>query len=89
MVGALDVVLTKNLPANKPARLHGVPPSTLNDRFSGCVVHGINPGPRLYLTVQEEKELSDHLVLSAKVGYGKTCRDVIYLVDSQSSQDED
>ena len=82
MVGALDAVLNKHLSANKAAKLYGVPPSTLKDRLSGCVVHGVNAGPKQYLTKQEEKELTDHLVLSEKVGYGKTRRDVMNLVET-------
>ena len=81
MVSALDAVLTKQLPANKAAKLYGVPPSTLKDRLSGRVVHGVKPGPRPYLTTKEEKELTDHLV-SAKVGYGKTRRDVMNMVET-------
>ena len=92
MVSTLEAVLTKQLPANKAARMYGVPPSTLKDRLSGRVVHGVKPGPMPYLTSQEEKDLADHLVLSAKVGYGKTCRDVMNLVEtyvnSQSSEQQ-
>ena len=69
MVSALDAVLTKQLLANKAAKLYGVPPSTL-DRLSGHVVHGVKPGPTPYLTTKEEKELAEHLVLSAKVYVG-------------------
>ena len=43
-------ILTKQLPANKAARLYGVLPSTLKDRISGRVVHGVKPGPTPYLT---------------------------------------
>ena len=82
MVSAVDAVLTKQLPANKAARMYGVPPSTLKDCLSGCVVHDVKPGPTPYLTSQEEKDLADHLVLSAKVGYGKTRRDVMNLVQN-------
>ena len=55
MVGALDAVLNKDLSANKATKLYGVPPSTLKDGLSGRVVHGVNPGPKQYLTKQEEK----------------------------------
>ena len=93
MVSALDAVLTKQLPANKAARIYGVLPSTLKDRLSGRVVHGVKPGPAPYLTSQEEKDLANHLVLSAKVGYGKTRRDVMNLVEtyvnSQRSKKQD
>ena len=51
--------------ANKAADLHGVPHSTLKDRLSGRVVHGTNPGPKPYLTRNEEMELSTHLIQAA------------------------
>ena len=53
MVSTLDAVLTKQLPANKAARLYGVSPSTLKDQLSGRVVHGVKPGPRPYLITKE------------------------------------
>ena len=53
-------------------------------------MYGVNPGPKQYLTKQEEKQHTDHLVLLAEVGYGKTRRDVMNLVEtymnSQCSQ---
>ena len=82
MTAALDSVLNKHLSGNKAAALHGVPPSTLKDRLSGRVTHGRKPGPKPYLNKQEEKDLTDHLVLAAKVGYGKTRRDVMNLVET-------
>ena len=72
MLAVLDAVINKHLLGNKAAVLHGVPPSTLKDRLSRRVVHGQKPGHKPYLSKQEEKELKDHLVLAAKVGYGKT-----------------
>ena len=45
-----------------------MPSSTLKDRISGQVTHGRKPGHKLYITEQEEKELTDYLVLAAKVG---------------------
>ena len=47
-----------NILANKAAILHGVPRSTLKDRLSGRVAHGVKSGPRLYLSTEEEAELS-------------------------------
>ena len=35
---------------------------------------GSKPGPRLYLKPNEENGLSEYLITSAKVGYGKTHR---------------
>jgi len=69
------------MPANKVAVKHGVPPSTLKDWLSGRVKHGTKPGPVPYLNQQEEKELTDHLILSVQVGFGKTCRDFMNIVE--------
>ena len=46
------------------------------------MIHGQKPGHKPYLTKQEEKELTDYLVLAAKVGYSKTQRDVMNLVET-------
>ena len=54
---ALDAVLTKQLPANKAARINEVPSSILKNRLSGCVMHGVKPEPTPYLTFQEKKTL--------------------------------
>jgi len=71
MLNAMESTIRKS--ANKAAAKHGVPPSTLKDWLSGCVKHGTKP----YLNQQEEKELTDHLILSAQAGFGKTRRDVM------------
>ena len=42
----------------RASRDFGVPRSTLHDRVSGRVVHGVKPGPKPYLDEPEEKELS-------------------------------
>ena len=54
----------------------------LKDKLSGCMIHGQKPGRKPYLSKQEEKELTDHLVLAAKVGYSKAQQDVINLVET-------
>ena len=72
--------------ANKAADLHGVPCSTLKDRTGGKVIHRRNPGPKLYLSVEKERELAGYLI---EVGYGKTRRDVLSLVESYVEKKED
>ena len=64
----------------------GVPRSTLHDRVSGKVVHGVKPGPKAYLDKEEEKELSSYLKHCAKVGYGKTRKDELCIVESATSE---
>ena len=72
MLCAIETAQSGQVSANQPARQHRVPPSTLKDRLSGRVLHGAKPGPRPHMGPSEEKELSEYLIASAKVGYGKT-----------------
>ena len=65
-----------------PAKQFGVPRQTLGDRVSGKVVHGMNPGPKSFLTSVEEKELSNFIVDVAKAGYGKTRKQIMGLAES-------
>ena len=82
MAAAIKSVIKDGLSGNHAADLHGVPQSTLKDRLSGRVTHRVNPGPKLYLSRDEEKELSSHLLLAPSIGFGKTRRDVRCLVES-------
>lgn len=86
MVAAMDAVIKQGLSANRAADTHDVPRSTLKDRLSGCLIHGVNPGPKPYLTKDEESELADHLLKASSIGYGKTRRNVRCLVDSYQKQ---
>ena len=81
MAAALKSVEEGNS-VTRAARSFGVPRSTLHDRVSGRVVHGVKPGPKPYLDDKEEKELSTYLKHCAKVGYGKTRKDVLCIVES-------
>ena len=86
MADAISSVQKDHLSGNKAADLHGVPRSTLKDRLSGRVQHGVKPGPVPYLTKEEESELTSHLVHVANLGYGKTRRDVKCLVEKYAIQ---
>ena len=48
----------------------------LLDRISGRVHHGVNPGPKPFLSPTEEKDSAGFLIESAKVGYGKSHQQV-------------
>ena len=61
---------------NQAALDHGVPPTTLKDRLSSRVMHGVKPGPKQYLISEEETELAAFLKTCSTVGYGKR-RDVM------------
>ena len=41
-----------------------------------------NPGPKPYLNVREEEELSTFLKTCSDIGYGKTRRDIMYIAQS-------
>jgi len=66
---------------NRAALQFSVPATTLKDRVARRVVHGTNMGPKLYLSNKEEKELVEFLVECSKIGYGKTRREVMKLVE--------
>ena len=82
MLAAIDSVKNGGLSGNRSADMYGVPRSTLKDRLSGRVVHGVKPGPISYLSADEEQELADHLLTCSAMGYGKTRMDVRCLVES-------
>ena len=86
MDATLYSVTHHGLSGNRAADLHGVPRSTLKDRLSGRVKHGTNPGPKPYLTVEEEAELTSHLLQAADIGFGKTRRDVKCIVETYAQQ---
>lgn len=81
MVGALNEVKKGKYSINRIAYMYGVPRSTLKDRVTGRVKHGTNPGPSPYLNKEEEQKLANHLVHVAKLGYGKTRKQVSMLVE--------
>ena len=81
MLGAMEAVKS-GMPRTVAAEQHGVPLSTLKNLSNGRVVHETNPGPRYFLSNDEESELADFLLEYAKIGYGKTRRDVKCIAES-------
>ena len=67
---------------NRAAMECGVPRTTLKDRISGRVEHGVNPGPVAYLNKEEERELGVFLKKCASIGYGKTRKQVMAIVEA-------
>lgn len=62
---------------------YGVTKSTLGDRVSGRVTHGTVSGPPKYLSEQEEEELVRFILGCASVGYPKTRKEILSLVQTQ------
>ena len=81
MIAAMEDVRDGKMSINRSASVHGVPRTTLKDRLSGRVKHGTKPGPKPYLTNEEEASLANHLVEAASIGYGKTRKEVKILVE--------
>ena len=81
MIAAISAVKS-GVPVKRAAEEHGVPRTTVRNRLSGRVVHGTKPGPKPYLSNDEEKELSSFLQSCANVGYGKTRKDVMSIAQS-------
>ena len=52
-------------PITTVARVHGVPKISLHNRIKGKVVHGVKPGPKQYLSVEEETELAEFAIEAA------------------------
>ena len=71
MVIAMNAV-SKGCSINRAVIEHRLCRTTLKDRISGKVQHGIRPGRKPYLNKLEEGNLVEFLEVVAGVGYGKT-----------------
>ena len=80
MIGAMQAIVD-GLSITGAAREYGVPRTTLQDRILGKVVHGKKPGPKRYLNEAEEKKLSEFLVETAAVGYGKSRAEIMAIAE--------
>ena len=80
MVHAMTAVKDGEMGVNRAAQQFGVPKTTLKVRLSGRVPHGRVSGPEPYLNKEEEQDLVDFLIQMAKLGYGKTKKDVLSIV---------
>ena len=83
---AMEAVKSGELGINRSALQHGVPSTTLKDRIAGRVKHGTKPGPVAYLEPKEEEELVNFLFECSRIGYGKTKREVLQLVEDAAKK---
>ena len=79
MEGALEDV-KRGLRVRRAAMEHNVPKSTLGDHVSGRVKSGALSGPQKYLSDAEEQEFVQFLLCCSAVGYAKTRKHVLALV---------
>ena len=80
MLQAVEAIKEGTLGLNEASRSYQVPRSTLRDRITGRVTHGEKSGPKPYLSSEEEKELVTFLKQAASIGYGKTKKEVLAMV---------
>ena len=79
MVRALETVQRGELSIRRAAEEHGVPRTTLQDKVVGRYAANARSG-RPLLTANEEKSLADFLIGCASVGYAKSRKDVLSIV---------
>ena len=79
MEQALQAVVAGGASIRRAALDYHVPKSSLGDRVSGRTVPGTKSGPPPYLNAMEEGEL---LSRCASIGYGKSRKEVLSLVQS-------
>ena len=80
MHGAIDAVLHEGMSIRRAAEQYGVPKSSLGDRLSGRVLADASCGPATYLSFAEEEELVVFLTRCASIGYAKSRKEVLALV---------
>lgn len=76
------VAVASGSSVRKAAEEYDIPRSTLHDRVVGKVTHGSKSGPRKYLTTLEEDELVSHLRNCSSIGYGKSRKDTLAIVQA-------
>ena len=81
MVDAMKAV-EDGMSVAKAAREHNVPRTTLQDRVSGNVVHGVRPGPEPYLTHDEETKLAEYITECASAGCSKTRAEIMSIAEN-------
>ena len=81
MQEALEAV-HRGLSIRRAAEEYDVPRATLGDRVSGRVQPGAVSGPPKYLSTNEEKELVKFVLGCASIGYARSRKELIALVQS-------
>ena len=77
---AYEAVRDKKMTLRQASEIFGVAKSTLHDLLSGKVLFGSHSGPPRLLTQNEEEALVTFLVHCASVGYPRSRKDVLVIV---------
>ena len=79
---AIQAETDKGKSIRRAAVEYNVPKSTLGDRVSGCIVHGATSGKPQYLSDEEEELLVRFLLKCASIGYPRSRKEVIGIVQN-------
>ena len=82
MVNAYTAVMNSELSIREASSRYGIPYTTLSDRVSGRVRFGSHSGPECYLNDSEEAELVRFLSNAASIGYARSKKEVITIVET-------
>ena len=84
----LDAIKTvqDGSPITTAARVHSVPKTSLYNRIKGRVVHGVKPGPKPYLSAEEETELAGFAIEAASVGCGQTRKQIMTIAENVAKE---
>ena len=77
---AIQAVIDNGISIRQAAEEFNVPKSTLGDRISGRTLHGAKSGRSKYLSDEEEDILVKFLLKCASIGYPRSRKEVIALV---------
>ena len=81
MAQAIRAVSQGSMSVRKASELYNIPWSTIADRVNGRVLPGARSGPPKILTDEEEEELVSFLCRLSDIGYPKTRKEVVELVN--------
>ena len=79
---AYEAVKEGRLSVRQAADQYAIPKSTLSDRISGKVKFGAHSGPARYLSDAEEEELAGFICRCARIGYAKTKKEILAIVEA-------
>ena len=81
MKRAYASVKENKLSVRKASSMYNIPKSTLGDRVTGRVTFGSHSGPTRYLSDAEEAQLVQFLCNTASLGYARTKKEVLAIVE--------
>ena len=81
LMRAYTAVKENKMSCRQAAICYDIPKSTLSDRVSGRVTFGSHSGPKRYLSDEEETHLVYFLGRVASLGYAKTKKEVLAVVE--------